>query len=91
MQTASSVIKELKKLGSPKRAKASIWFFKTGKGQYGYGDVFFGVTVPEQRKVAKRYAERPLEEIGTLLRNKVHECRLTALFILVRQYEKADE
>ncbi|NIT03658.1 DNA alkylation repair protein [Candidatus Saccharibacteria bacterium] len=88
--TARSVIKELKRLGNPKKAKASAWFFKTGKGQYGEGDVFAGVTVPEQRKVAKQFKELPLKEIAKLLENKIHECRLTALFILVGKYNKAD-
>ncbi|KKR46568.1 MAG: alkylation repair enzyme superfamily protein [Parcubacteria group bacterium GW2011_GWB1_40_14] len=90
MLTANSVIKDLKRKGTAKRAKASAWFFKTGKGDYGYGDVFFGVTVPEQRKIAKRYSVLPLSEISKLLKNKVHECRLTALFILVGQYKRAD-
>ncbi|MDP4000806.1 MAG: DNA alkylation repair protein [bacterium] len=44
--------RELKKFSSAKRAKASLWFFKTGKGEYGEGDVFWGITVPEQRKVS---------------------------------------
>jgi len=90
MSTANSVVKALKKFGTPERAKASAWFFKTEKGQYGYGDVFIGVTVPEQRKVAERFAELPLLEIQKLLNNKIHECRLTALIILVNQYKNAD-
>lgn len=81
---------ELKVHGSNRRAESSAWFFKTGKGQYGYGDVFFGVTVPEQRAVAKRYLNLPLSEIQKLLNDKVHECRLTGLFILVDQYKKSD-
>ena len=64
---------------------------KTGKGQYGYGDVFVGVTVPEQRKVAKDYKDLELKEIEKLLKNKIHECRFTALLILVEQYKNADE
>lgn len=90
MKRASSVVKELKKHGSPAKAKASAWFFKTEKGQYGHGDVFIGVTVPEQRKVAERFAELPLTEIQKLFNNKIHECRLTALIILVNQYKNAD-
>jgi 3-methyladenine DNA glycosylase AlkD len=88
--TASAVTVELKKLGSPSKVKASSWFFKTGKGEYGYGDVFVGVTVPEQRKIAKRFANLPLMEIEKLLLSDVHECRMTALFILVGQYERGD-
>lgn len=89
--TAHSVIENLKRLRNPKKAKASAWFFKTSKGQYGEGDVFVGVTVPEQRKVAKQFKELPLKEIAKLLKNKIHEYRLTALFILVGKYNKADD
>lgn len=89
--TSTSVIKDLKKLATPERAEAGAWFFKTGKGEYGHGDVFVGVTVPEQRKVAKQYKDLPLGEIEKLLKSKIHECRLTALFILVKQYERGDE
>lgn len=88
---AKDVERELKKMGRPERAKASKWFFKTKKGQYGYGDLFFGVSVPNQRIIAKKYKDLPLPEISLLLKNKTHECRLTALFILVLQYKKADE
>ena len=88
---AVAVIKELKSLGMPEKAKASAWFFKTGEGQYGYGDVFYGVTVPESRAIAGKYHSLPLSEIEKLLEHKVHECRLTALHILVDQYARADE
>ena len=67
MSGAIHVEKELKKLGSKAKVKACLWFFKTAPGQYGYGDVFFGVTVPEQRKVAKKYIDLPLAEIKKLL------------------------
>ncbi len=85
------VIQELKKFSSFKKAKTSAWFFKTGKGQYGAGDVFIGVTVPEQRVVAKKFADLPLPEILKLLQSKVHEHRLTGLIILVEQYKKGNE
>jgi len=89
--TAEKVEQELKKLGSKKKAETSAWFFKTGVGQYGHGDVFLGVTVPEQRKVSKEYRDLPLLEISKLLANKYHECRLTALLILVHQYKMGNE
>lgn len=91
MRTSQAVDDQLKSLGTPEKAKASAWFFKTGKGQYGYGDVFYGVTVPEQRKVAKEFAGLSLAEIEKLLKHTVHECRLTGLLILVKQFQKADE
>lgn len=88
---AESVLRYIKKLGSPQKSKSSARFFKTGKGQYGEGDIFFGVTVPEQRGVAKKYKDLPLPEIQKLINTKVHECRLTALIILVAQYEQANQ
>jgi len=91
MQNAKSVIRDLQKLGTPRRAKASAWFFKTGKGEYGYRDVFVGVSVPEQRRLAKRYRALPLNAVSELLKNPIHECRQTGLFILVDQYRRADD
>lgn len=89
--TVKEVINNLKKVGTPKRAKALKWFFKTGKGQYGYGDLFWGVSVPEQRIIAKKYFNLPLNQVTLLLKNKVHECRLTGLLILIVQFKKASE
>ena len=85
------VVKELKSLGTEKRAQAAKWFFKTGKGEYGYGDLFFGVSVPDQRKVAKKYKEISLKEVKQLLYHKVHECRLTGLLILVNKYKEGKD
>lgn len=81
---------DLQKISTPKKAAVSAWFFKTGKGQYGYGDKFRGVTVPEQRKIAKQFKDSPLTEILKLLQSPWHEDRLTALFILVGQYQEGD-
>lgn len=80
-----SVQTDLQAYATPLKAKASSWFFKTGKGQYGEGDVFIGVTVPEQRLVAKKYKELPLAEIEKLLHSPIHEHRQTALMILARK------
>ncbi len=90
MNTAKSVKNELRLLADAERANNSAWFFKTAKGQYGEGDIFIGVTVPLQRKVAKQYKDLPLREIKNLLKSKVHEHRLTAVIILVQQFKKAD-
>lgn len=86
----SDLKKDLQKLSSPEKAKASAWFFKTGAGQYGEGDQFIGVTVPEQRVVAKKYKDLPLVEAEQLLKSTTHEERLVALIILVEQFKKAD-
>ncbi len=66
-------------------------FFKTGKGQYGYGDVFYGLTVPQSRTLAKKYSQLPLTAVKTLLYSKVHEERLIALLLLVHRFETGDE
>lgn len=86
---AEEVIKELKKIGNPEKAKASAVFFKTGEGQYGHGDVFLGVTTPERRIISKKFQTLSLAEIKKLLDHEYHECRSVALDILDRQYALA--
>lgn len=81
--------KSLLSISSPERARKSEYFFKTGPGQYGEGDVFIGVSVPDQRKIAKQFNDLPLTELDRLIRSPEHEFRLTALFILVDQFKKA--
>lgn len=66
-------------------------FFKTGKGQYGAGDVFIGVRVPKIRQVCKQCQDLPLPEVQKLLDGKVHEHRLAGLIILTLKYPKATE
>lgn len=83
----TDVIDALSKLANKKNSKLLARFFKTGKGQYGYGDVFIGVTVLKQRKIVKRFSTLPIAEIEKLLKLKIHEHRLTALLILVGQYK----
>lgn len=81
----------LKKLADSDKAKILMRFFKTGKGEYGEGDKFIGIVVPEQRKIAKKYKELPLKEVEKLLQSSVHEHRLTALFMLINQFEKGNK
>lgn len=66
-------------------------FFKTGKGEYGEGDIFLGIIVPNIRKVAKRYSSLELKDVKDLLYSKIHEERLCALFILVEKFSNANE
>jgi len=84
--------KEFSKLANPEKARILEKFFKTQKGEYAEGDNFLGIIVPEQRKLVKKYGHSlSLEEIQELLNTKIHEYRLTALLILLKQYQKADE
>ena len=89
MSSAKSVITDLKSLASAKKAKDLQWFFKTGPGQYAEGDIFLGVMVPQNRKIAKKYADLPLQEIKKLTESDFHEVRFCGLLILVSQFEKA--
>mgnify|MGYP001007772563 CR=1 FL=1 len=89
--TYLEVIHALKKRQDKQKAVVYQRFFKTAKGQYGEGDQFFGITVPQQRIVAKKFFDLSLLDIDKLIRHPVHECRLTALLIVVHQYQKGDE
>jgi 3-methyladenine DNA glycosylase AlkD len=86
---ANEVIAALKQFGDPGKAEFSKRFFKTGKGEYGYGDKFLGMSVPEIRSVVKQFRDLSLSEIEKLLASKYHEVRLTALLILVDQFKKS--
>lgn len=81
--------KEVFKFSDPRRAKINAWFFKTGKGEYGEGDKFIGLTVPMCREVSKKFIKLSLSEISKLLRSDLHEYRLIALLILVQKFQKS--
>ena len=87
----TSLIKDLNELADPIKAEKLQGFFKTGKGEYGEGDVFLGISVPEQRKIAKKYRTLDLDEVISLLNSEIHEHRLVALLIMVDQFNKSDE
>ncbi|HEY4381113.1 MAG TPA: DNA alkylation repair protein [Acidobacteriaceae bacterium] len=89
--TGAALKRELKAAGTPERAAGAARFFKTGKGEYGEGDLFLGITVPDLRRIVRRYRGLSLEDVERLLKAKEHECRLAALLILVAQYERGDE
>ena len=81
----------LRAVADPARAASSARFFKTAPGQYGHGDRFLGVTVPQQRAVARRFKALPLREALALLKSPWHEERLTALLILVGQFQRSKD
>jgi 3-methyladenine DNA glycosylase AlkD len=91
IHTAARVRRELAAVASPEKAKASARFFKTGPGQYGEGDKFWGVTVPDQRRIARAYRALPLMEVAKLFASHMHEERLTGILILVDRYSRGDD
>ena len=89
---ATNNLKEdLRKKANPEKSKVLAGFFKTGKGEYGEGDVFLGITVPEIRAVAKKYEDLDLDEIRKILNSKIHEERFAGLLILVHKYSKGND
>lgn len=92
MTKTIKIKKELAAFSSLKKQKVFIRFFKTGKGQYGEGDKFIGITVPEVRKVAEKWHQNvTIDECISILQSKIHEERLCALTMMVYKYERADE
>lgn len=85
----SEIQTELRKLADEKIVEHSQRFFKTGKGEYGEGDVFLGIRVPVLRQAAKKYISIPFSVCQGLLESKYHEERLFALIVLVMAYKKA--
>jgi len=87
----NNLLSELGEAANPEQAEILQRFFKTGPGQYGEGDVFLGIKVPVQRKIAKKYYGLGLPKIKELLKSEVHEHRLTGVIILDGKYKKAGE
>lgn len=83
--------RDIRALGSPERAKHSLRFFRTGPGEYGEGDRFLGLTVPEMRAIANQYRDLGHDEVLQLLQSPWHEDRLVALFLLVDGYRRGDD
>ena len=83
--------KKIKSLARADIAKTMQWFFKTGKGDYGEGDIFIGLKVPTQRKIAREFKDLTLSDLKELLKSDIHEERLISLFILIDKYEKGNE
>jgi 3-methyladenine DNA glycosylase AlkD len=82
------IIKEVTSLRNKDKWAFLTRFFKTGKGEYGYGDIFYGLAVPTSRKIASKNINIDLKDLENLIKNKVHEIRLIALIILNTKYKK---
>ncbi len=89
--TAAEVKTALQKYANAEDAVFLQRFFKTGKGQYGEGDVFIGVRVPQTRQVCAAFKDLPLGEIQKLLDSPVHEHRLAAVILLAKQFRESSE
>lgn len=81
--------KEIKEKANKEKAKILQKFFKTKKGEYGEGDVFLGASVPDLRKIAKKYCDT--EDVLKLLHSKIHEERFVAILVLIEKYEKGEK
>ena len=89
--SATQVQKEIQALANRGRARDLQKFFQTAPGQYGEGDVFLGLTVPQVRSIAREYKGISLREIEVLIQSKFHEVRLCGLIILTLQYKATKE
>lgn len=87
-RTARALLRELVARQSPARAKLVARYFKTGPGQYGHGDRFLGLTLPQVRQLVRANRELPLAELARLIRSEWHEARAVALLIMVRQHAR---
>lgn len=80
---------QLRNVARPEKVKILSSFFKTGKGEYGEGDIFIGIPVPDNRKVSRQYHSLPFDQIKVMLTDPVHEFRLAGLLALVEAYKRA--
>ena len=86
-----NIVDQLQKLSHPQKARTLQTFFKTGAGQYGEGDIFFGVAVGQIRGVVRAFKDVPTREIVKLLKHPVHEVRLAGVLLMVEKYEHDSE
>ena len=91
VSTYEKITKQVRSIGSKTQAQGLQRFFKTGPGEYGEGDIFLGISVPQLRILAKKAIDLPLADINKLIKSKFHEERLLGLIILTYQYAKADD
>ena len=91
MTTAAEAKKALRQLENHYQAENLGWFFKTGPGEYGEGDKFLGLRVPQTRDISKKFIDLSQDQISILLDSEYHEDRQLGLFILVLQYKRAKD
>jgi 3-methyladenine DNA glycosylase AlkD len=92
MNKVNEIKESMQELANPQKAQFMYKYFKAGKGEYGEGDLFLGLSVPEQRQIAKEFYKKvEFDQLQILLDSPIHEHRLTAIFILVLQYEKSKD
>jgi len=82
---------EMRRLANKGIAKNSLRFFKTEKGQYGFGDIFLGIRAPKIRLIAKKHIDISITDMKTLIQSKYHEERFLGLIILVNKYAKTKD
>lgn len=87
---AGDIERDLMEAARPDKVGVLAGFFKSGCGEYGEGDVFIGVSVPDNRRVARRHLDAGLDDVRRLLQSPVHEVRLCGLLIIVEQYKRGD-
>ncbi|MEW6516602.1 MAG: DNA alkylation repair protein [candidate division FCPU426 bacterium] len=87
----TAALADIRQLADPVKAKFLSRFFKTGPGEYAEGDRFLGITVPQLRRLAKKYAILPLADIERLIQSPDHETRLLGLLLVVGRYPRASE
>ena len=92
MKKADLILKQLQQQANPARAAGQQRFFKTGPGEYAEGDQFLGLTLPQTRALAKKWAAQTREEdLEKLFASPWHEARAVAVLVLVEQFEKSKE
>jgi 3-methyladenine DNA glycosylase AlkD len=91
MQTAAQARRALEDCKDPNQARSLARYFKTGAGEYGEGDKFLGLTVPQTREISKHYQTLETDQIQILVADEYHEVRQLGLFILVLQFKKSKD
>ena len=91
MNILGTIKRDVRGKANPRQANINQRFFKTGIGEYGEGDQFLGLTVPESRVIAKKYRDCPLDQVAALLQSPMHEERMIALFILINQFVRGEK